>query len=100
MVFCRGYAKEIHTSAKSCPQCGATQLALPQTQSSKRILPVFLLCLFFGPLGIHRFFVGKIPTGVLQIVTLDGIGIWALVDLIIICVNFKDSEGHKINLWT
>lgn len=25
MVFCRGCGKEIHESARACPQCGATQ---------------------------------------------------------------------------
>ncbi len=44
----------------------------------------FLLCLFFGPLGAHRFYLGKPKTGALMLVTLGGIGIWYLVDLFLI----------------
>jgi TM2 domain-containing membrane protein YozV len=69
--------------------------------SDKRILPAFLLCLFFGIFGAHRFYVGKVGTGVLQLLTLGGAGIWALVDLILIIVGaFTDKSGQKITKWT
>ena len=69
--------------------------------SEKKILPVFLLCLLLGPLGIHRFFVGKIGTGILMIVTFGGLGVWALIDLIMIIIgSFTDKEGNKITEWT
>ncbi len=69
--------------------------------SQKRILPAFLLCFFLGVFGAHRFYVGKIGTGVLQILTLGGLGIWALVDFIMIIVGaFTDKEGNKITQWT
>ena len=69
--------------------------------TEKRILPAFLLCFFLGVLGAHRFYVGKIGTGILQIVTVGGFGIWTLIDLIMIIVGaFTDSEGNKITQWT
>lgn len=69
--------------------------------SDKRILPAFLLCFFVGFLGVHRFYVGKIGTGILQIVTLGGLGIWTLIDFImIICGAFTDKAGNKITQWT
>jgi TM2 domain-containing membrane protein YozV len=69
--------------------------------SEKRILPAFLLCFFLGVFGAHRFYVGKIGTGLLQLVTLGGLGIWALIDFIIIIVgSFTDKEGNKITQWT
>jgi len=69
--------------------------------SEKKILPVFLLCLFLGPLGVHRFFVGKIGTGVIMLVTFGGLGIWALIDLVMIIIgSFTDKEGNKITEWT
>lgn len=69
--------------------------------SDKRILPVFLLCFLFGVFGAHRFFVGKIGTGILQLVTIGGLGIWAMIDLIIIIVGaFTDKDGKKITQWT
>lgn len=69
--------------------------------SQKRILPALLLCLLLGVLGVHRFYVGKIGTGILQLVTLGGLGIWVIIDLIMIIVGaFTDKEGNKITQWT
>lgn len=61
-----------------------------------------LLCLFVGYLGLHRFYVGKIGTGILTIVTFGGFfGIWPLIDIIMmVCGSFKDSEGNVIKLGT
>ena len=71
------------------------------TESSKKILPAFILCFLFGVLGVHRFYVGKIGTGVLQILTGGGLGIWVLIDLIMIVVgSFTDKEGKKLSQWT
>ncbi len=69
--------------------------------TEKRILPAFLLCFLFGVLGFHRFYVGKFGTGILQLFTLGGLGIWALIDFIMIIVGaFTDKEGNKITQWT
>jgi TM2 domain-containing membrane protein YozV len=69
--------------------------------SDKKILPVFLLCFFFGPLGVHRFYLGKIGTGVLWLLTGGIFGIGVLVDLIMIIVgSFTDKEGNAIKEWT
>ena len=69
--------------------------------SKKRILPAVILCFFFGVFGVHRFYVGKIGTGILQLLTGGGLGIWALIDFIMIVVgSFTDAEGNKITQWT
>ena len=71
------------------------------TESSKKILPAFILCFFLGCLGIHRFYVGKTGTGILQLLTAGGFGVWALIDFIMILVgSFTDKEGNKITQWT
>jgi len=67
--------------------------------SKKSNTVALLLCLFLGALGIHRFYVGKIGTGILQLVTLGALGIWALIDLIMIALGkFKDKDG-KLLQW-
>ncbi len=71
------------------------------TSSSKKILPAFFLCFLFGSFGIHRFYVGKVGTGILQLCTLAGLGLWGLFDLImIICGKFTDKEGQTLTEWT
>jgi len=69
--------------------------------SDKKILPAFLLCFLFGSFGAHRFFVGKIGTGILWIFTLGFLGIGTLIDLIMIIVGaFKDKDGLPLVEWT
>jgi len=69
--------------------------------SERRILPALLLCFFLGVFGAHRFYVGKIGTGILELLTLGGFGIWWLVDMILILTGtFGDGDGHKITAWT
>ena len=70
----------------------------PVSPSSR--LAATLLCFFLGVLGVHRFYVGKVGTGVLQLLTLGGLGIWALIDLIVIIVGaFRDKQGRLLLNW-
>ena len=56
-----------------------------------------LLCFFLGAIGVHRFYVGKVGTGILQLLTLGGLGIWALIDFIVILVGkFSDKQGRAL----
>ena len=60
-------------------------------------LSTLLLCFFLGGLGIHSFYTGKTTIGVIQLITLGGCGIWALIDFImIICGNYRDGEGKIV----
>ncbi len=69
--------------------------------SPKSRLAAVLLCFLLGVFGAHRFYVGKIGTGILMLVTVGGLGIWALIDLILIIVgSFKDKEGRLVFRWT
>ena len=67
--------------------------------SDKNGMLCLVLCILVGALGIHRFYVGKIGTGVLMILTFGGFGLWWLIDLImIVCGAFTDSEGATVKL--
>ncbi|MCR5124099.1 MAG: TM2 domain-containing protein [Treponema sp.] len=59
-----------------------------------------LLCIFLGGLGVHRFYEGKIGTGILWLISGGLFGVGWLVDLILIIVgNAKDKQGNKITTW-
>lgn len=65
-----------------------------EQKSDKGFVPMILLCFFLGGLGVHRFYAGKIGTGLLMLFTLGGLGIWTMIDFIIIATgNFKDRNG-------
>lgn len=68
--------------------------------SDKSRLASLLLCFFFGVLGIHRFYVGKIGTGIIWLLTGGVFGIGAFIDFIMIIVGtFKDKYGRVVENW-
>lgn len=74
--------------------------AIDPNVSPRSRLVVTLLALFVGNLGIHRFYLEKYITGVLMLITLGGLGFWALIDLIVaICGAMKDKDGKPIKNW-
>ena len=57
----------------------------------------FILVIFLGFWGVHRFYVRKIGTGILMLFTFGGFGLWWFIDLILIAVaSFRDKEGRQI----
>ena len=48
-----------------------------------------LMSIFFGSLGVDRFIMGKVGTGILKLITLGGLGIWWLIDLILIATKYE-----------
>lgn len=68
-----------------------------EPKSDKNFLATLLFSLLLGSLGVHRFYVGKIGTGILMLLTLGGLGIWWLIDLIMVaCGAFRDKQGFLI----
>jgi hypothetical protein len=55
------------------------------------------LCFFLGGFGIHRFYVGKIGTGVLMLLTYGVCGIMTIYDFIVLCLGtFRDADGQPL----
>jgi hypothetical protein len=58
------------------------------------------LAALLGPFGAHRFYVGKTGTGALMAVSLGGLGVWWLYDLIVVAAgDFRDAEGRRVSRW-
>ena len=101
-MFCASCAAVIKREAEICPKCGVRNRAAAAptdpNASDKDWLTALLLCIFLSSFGAHRFYAGKIGTGILMIL-FDWLTlfIWNLVDLILIITGkFKDSEGKFI----
>jgi TM2 domain-containing membrane protein YozV/predicted Ser/Thr protein kinase len=72
----------------------------PRVTSEKALLPAFLLALFFGIFGAHRFYLGKPGTAVLQLFTFGGLGVWMMIDwVLLLCKAFKDGQGKRVTNW-
>jgi TM2 domain-containing membrane protein YozV len=74
-------------------------MIMPDTSNKKRLIAL-LLCFFLGCLGIHRFYAGKVGTGIIWLLTAGVFGIGVLIDFILILVGaFTDKAGNKITEW-
>jgi hypothetical protein len=102
-MFCTNCGNEIDNKAVICVSCGIATYNL--SQSFSNTLPenrfdwvtTLLLCFFLGVFGVHSFYTKKNFIGVIQLLTLGGCGIWALIDFILILVgNFKDGNGNEL----
>ncbi|HXB58304.1 MAG TPA: TM2 domain-containing protein [Candidatus Acidoferrales bacterium] len=66
----------------------------PNVSTPQQFWTVFLLGMFGGCLGLHRFYAGKTQSAVLQLVTCGGCGAWALIDTIMILAGmFRNQNG-------
>jgi len=96
--FCHNCKAETPLNATICMKCGVSLAhTSPVNTEGKDWLTALLLCFFLGVFGVHRFYTGHIGLGVVQLLTLGGCGIWALIDFILIIVgSFKDSDGRLL----
>ncbi len=68
--------------------------------SNKSRAAALVMCFFFGILGVHRFYVGKIGTGIIYLLTCGVFGIGWIVDIIMILAgSFKDKYPLPLQNW-
>ena len=120
-MYCNHCGQQIADGTKFCPECGASQNgAAPQQQPVIHVINnntntntnvnrgygyhhkskwfAFFLCLFLGYLGAHRFYVGKIGTGIIWLFTMGFFGIGWILDLIFILLGgFRDKAGQPFS---
>ena len=116
--FCHGCGAPTNPMAEMCVKCGV-RLAKPEEKdiSPKSRLAATLLCFFLGEFGAHRFYIGHIGPAVgmlilgilgwgtvwlygIGLIFLVAVGIWALVDFILIVSGImKDKERKVITKW-
>ena len=96
--YCFNCGAAIDSRSAICPKCGVPQ---PDTYKNNtfnyRWLTTFLLCVTLGVFGVHRFYLGRVSSGILMLITLGGLGIWYLIDLILIITGgMRDNDGNYV----
>ncbi|HEX5858185.1 MAG TPA: TM2 domain-containing protein, partial [Microbacterium sp.] len=76
------YQPVVSQPSAAAPYAGAPRAA--EQVSPKSWLATLLLSIFLGELGIDRFYLGKVGTGILKLLTLGGFGVWWLIDVILV----------------
>jgi hypothetical protein len=72
----------------------------PDQLSEKSRGVALALASILGLFGGHRFYVGKTKTGALMALTVGGLGIWYLYDLILVASgSFRDAQGRLVRRW-
>ncbi len=67
---------------------------LPGLFSQKEWLTTLLLSVFVGSLGVDRFYLGQTGLGVVKLLTCGGVGVWALIDIIMVATGkMTDAQG-------
>jgi hypothetical protein len=71
---------------------------IPGLFSRKQWMTVLILSIFLGGLGIDRFYLGHTGLGVIKLLTCGGLGLWSLVDVILVALDkLEDSEGLPLS---
>lgn len=63
----------------------------------RHYLAAFFLSFTWGMFGVDRFYLGKVGTGIVKLLTFGGVGLWATIDLVVIMSGtMKDKQGRLL----
>ena len=78
------------------PEPGAAQASVSERS---RALTLGLAVLG-GVFGLHRFYAGRTQSGIWMCLTLGGMGIWYLYDVVVVAAgDFRDGDGRRVVRW-
>ncbi len=86
-------AARIRPQAPAVGGARSAPAARPGTRRSGRAAFVFWLVL--GLVGGHRYYLGRVPTAMLQTLTLGGLGVWWLIDLLLLPGMVRSANGDR-----
>jgi TM2 domain-containing membrane protein YozV len=113
-VFCPDCGASMAAEARFCGSCRwdaenperHAERNLPSSPrelgppSDKNRLTTLLLCIFGGFLGLHRFYVGRIGSGVLWFVTFGLFSVGWIYDLVMVATGeFVDERERRVLYW-
>lgn len=88
---------EAEEKPKIEPQVLFEKVIIPRPDKQRHFLAAFFFSFYFGWLGIDRFYLGKYLTGFLKLITIGGLGFWAIIDTRLIMVGaVKDYWGNPL----
>lgn len=113
--YCVECGQIINKKAVVCPHCGCAHPYMdtvdqdslnkpgftgkPKELNSRWVITV-ILAIVIGGLGAHRFYTGKIGTGILMLITGGGCGIWYLIDIFMVCTEeYRDADGQRVTMY-
>ena len=73
---------------------------LPPPSSARSRGVALVLGVLGGWIGLHRFYAGRTESGIWMAVTIGGLGMWWLYDLVLLIAGeFRDGDGLLLREW-